>query len=380
MKRLGLILGLAGLLFGAELFACTTVIVSAEASASGRPMIWKQRDAGNIHNCLVFRDGPVYDFTAVIPVGAEKRKVAYAGVNTAGFAIANNLSYNLEETDPEKDPRNGLFMHLALGQCGSLADFEKLLRERPDSIKISANFAVIDAYGGAAYFEAGEKGWVRYDVPRGGILYRTNFSLSGKKDVGGGYARWEAIQKIMGRKAPRGGYDAGYFTEISRWFYDGVNGKDALRSSGDYLLDRNFIPRTSSASSVVIEGVTAGDRPDGGMMWFTAGYPPCCYAVAAWVAAGAELPGCISGEAPANALAVELMHRTHPLSWEGGDDYLDVKALKKITPLVRKAEKAEMKAARAVAESFRRDGFDLQALKRYNSDADTRFAAFKAQF
>lgn len=364
----------------AEGFACTTAIVSAEASSTGRPLIWKQRDADNIHNCLAFRKGPVYDFTAVVPVGAENRKVAYGGINTAGFAIANNLSYNFEEDDPDESPRNGLFMFLALGQCGSLSDFERFLDNRPDSVKVSANFAVIDALGGAAYFEAGDKGWTRYDVPRGGTLYRTNFSLSGKKDEGGGYARWEAIKQIMSRKAPRGGYDAGYFMGISRLFYDGINGKDALKHSGGYLLDRNYIPRTASASALVIEGVTAGDRPDGGMLWFAAGYPPCCYAVAAWVAAGTELPACISGTAPANALAVELMNRVHPFPWEGGDDYLDVKALRQILPKVQKAERAELKAAGALAESFRLKGMDPDALRRYNAEADDRFNTFKALF
>lgn len=379
MKRLVCLLSLWALLCGTPLLACTTAIVSAEASATGRPMIWKQRDAGNVHNCLAWTKGRVYDFTAVVPVSAKKRKSAYGGINTAGFAIANNLSYNLEEKDPEVDPRNGLFMYQALGQCATLADFEKMLDARPDSIKISSNFAVIDAQGGAAYFEAGEQGWTRYDVPRGGVLYRTNFSLSGKENEGAGYARWEAIRKIMD-KPRRGGYDPAFFLDISRWFYDGVNGKDALKGSGDYLLDRNYIPRTSTASSLVIEGVTPEDRPDGGLMWFVAGYPPCCYAVAAWVASGEELPACISADAPANALAVELMGRVHPFPWKGGNEYLDVKALGKITPLVRKAEKQELKAAGALAKTFRNSGFDLEALKRYNAEADARFAAFKAQF
>lgn len=379
MKRICLVLSLLALLGGADLFACTTAIVSAEASANGRPMIWKQRDAGNIHNCLRHVKGPLYDFTAVFPVRKKAGKSAYGGINTAGFAIANNLSYNLNEDDPEKDPRNGLFMYLALGQCATLADFETMLENRPDSIKINANFAVIDASGGAAYFEAGDKGWKRFDVPKGGILYRTNFSLSGRENEGGGYARYEAISKLM-KKAPRGGYKAEFFLDVSRYFYDGINGKDALKGRRGYLYDRDFIPRTSSASSLVIEGVASSDRADSGMMWFVAGYPPCCYALAAWVAAGSELPGCISGKAPANELAVELMNRVHPFKWEGSENFLEIKALKAISPKVRKAEKTELSEARRCDDIFRKDGFDPQALKRYNTGADERFEAFKAQF
>ena len=377
MKRICLILSLFFLLGGAELMACTTAIVSAEASANGRPMIWKQRDAGNIHNCLRHVKGQVYDFTAVFPVRNKSGKSAYGGINSAGFAIANNLSYNLPEDDPEEDARNGLFMYLALGQCESLVDFEKMLENRPDSIKVSANFAVIDAFGGAAYFEAGEKGWKRFDVPKGGILYRTNFSLSGKENEGGGYARYEAISKLM-KKAPRGGYKAEFFLDVSRYFYDGINGKDALKGRRGYLYDRDFIPRTSSASSLVIEGVSSSDRADSGMMWFVAGYPPCCYAVAAWVASGEKLPACISGDAPANALAVELMHMVHPFKWKGSENFLEIRALKAITPKVRKAEKTELQQARKYDAVFRSEGFDPVALLRYNAEADGRFNSFKS--
>lgn len=62
MKRICLLLSLLALLGGAgDLRACTTAIVSAEASANGRPMIWKQRDASNIYNCLRHVSGPRYD-------------------------------------------------------------------------------------------------------------------------------------------------------------------------------------------------------------------------------------------------------------------------------------------------------------------------------
>ena len=375
MRRLRLLLALSALLAGADLLACTTAIVSAQASATGRPLIWKQRDADNIRNCLSFRKGLLYDFTAIVPVSAKSKEASYGGINTVGFAIANNLSYNLNDDDGAS-PRNGLFMQLALGQCRTLADFEQLLAERPDSIRIGANFAVIDAEGGAAYYEAGVKGWQRFDVPRGGVLYRTNFSLSGRKDEGGGYARYEAIRKLMD-KVPAGGFGVDFFLRTSRLFYDGINGRDALKGSRRYLYDRDFIPRTSSASSVVIEGVVPGDRPDAGMMWFVPGYPPCSYAVAAWVAAGERMPACISGDAPANAFAGELMRRTHPFPWSGGDNFLDTRLLKTFLPKVRRAEAAERKAAGEVDRLLRSGPFDPEAVLRYNTEADARFDSFR---
>ena len=367
MKRLGLILALAGLLCATDIFACTTAIVSADASSTGKPMIWKQRDSHNIRNGMAHFKGPVFDFTAVVPVSQKAVKAAFAGINTAGFAIANNLSYNLREDPSDMSTRNGEIMFQALGTCRTLDDFASFLDNRPDSLRSSANFAVIDAYGGAAYFEAEDGGYTRFDVPKGGFLYRTNFSLSGKEGQGSGYARYAAMERIMSKKPGRG-YSPGFFMEAGRSFYGGITGKDALRGAGDYIYDHDFIPRATTASSIVIEGVTAADRHDSGMMWFAPGYPPCCYAIPVWVAAGDNLPSCISGDSPANALAGELMQKLHPLTWKGGGKYLDVKMLKSILRAVRKAEKVEMKAVR------RMDHSDIAA---YNAAVDGRFEAFK---
>ena len=354
---------------GASVFACTTAIVSAEASATGRPMIWKQRDADNVRNALAYVRGERFSYTGIFADTDKEHRKTYGGINQAGFAIANNLSYNLRPDSLGIGTQNGLLMSRALGICSSLEDFQNML-DAGTGLEVSANFAVIDAQGGAAYFEVWDGGYTRYDVPKGGALYRTNFSLSGRDGEGGGYVRYKAISKIMARK-PRGGYGPEFFLDASRYFLQGLSGKDALKGGERFVYDNDFIPRPWSASSVIIEGVASGDRPDSGMMWFVPGYPPCGYAVAAWVAAGDNLPATVSGDAPANALAVELMHRVHPYKWEGGDEYLDVKAVKKIIPKVKKAEKAELKEARKV------DGFDPEAVSRYNQAALERFEAFK---
>ena len=66
MKRLWIIA--AALLLGADLLACTTAVVSAGASASGRPMLWKQRDASDPYNRIVHvKDGVQIAYTALFP-------------------------------------------------------------------------------------------------------------------------------------------------------------------------------------------------------------------------------------------------------------------------------------------------------------------------
>ena len=330
-------------------------------------MIWKQRDADNVRNTLAHVKGERYSYTGIFADTDTGHRKTYGGINEAGFAIANNLSYNLRPDDT--GTQNGLLMSRALGICESLEDFENMLMEGT-GLEISANFAVIDAHGGAAYFEAWDHGYTRYDVPEGGVLYRTNFSLSGRENEGGGYARYEAISRIM-EKRPRGGYSPEFFLDAARNFHHGFSGKDALKGN-TLVYDNHLIPRTWSASSVIIEGVTQAQRADAGMMWFVPGYPPCSYAVAAWVAAGDNLPATVSGDAPANALAVELMHKVHPFFQnEEGAEYLDVKAVKKILPVVRKAEKTELREARQT------DGFNPSEVLGYNKACEERFEAFK---
>ena len=361
------------LLLSVKASACTTAIVSAEASATGRPLIWKQRDADNVRNTLAHVKGERYSYTGIYADTDTRHSKTYGGINEVGFAIANNLSYNLRPHDT--GTQNGLLMSRALGICESLEDFENMLREGT-GLAISANFAVIDAHGGAAYFETWDHGYTRYDVPEGGVLYRTNFSLSGRENEGGGYARYEAISQIM-EKRPRGGYSPEFFLDAARNFRHGFSGRDALKGN-TLVYDNHLIPRPWSASSVIIEGVTQTQRPDAGMMWFVPGYPPCSYAVAVWVAAGDNLPATVSGDAPANALAVALMHKVHPFFQnEEGAEYLDVKAVKKILPIVRKAEKKELEAGAALDLRFRKNGFSPEAVTEYNKEAQKRFESFK---
>ena len=127
----------------------------------------------------------------------------------------------------------------------------------------------------------------------------------------------------------------------------------------------------------MIEGVAPGERVDGGVMWCAPGYPPCCYAVPVWVAAGAEIPEMLTGETDANRLSVELKHSLSPLKWPGGSKYLTVKPLRKILRQVFKAELRELKAGRRLDRRFRREGFDAASVAAYNAAAVARFESFK---
>ena len=96
-KALLTVLTAVFVLASTEAGACTTAVIGAGASESGRPMLWKQRDTGNPFNVLVHipaADGR-YAYTAVFNADDLARNAVYAGSNEKGFAIINNMSYNL---------------------------------------------------------------------------------------------------------------------------------------------------------------------------------------------------------------------------------------------------------------------------------------------
>ncbi len=373
MKRLWIIA--AALLLGADLLACTTAVVSAGASASGRPMLWKQRDASDPYNRIVHvKDGVQIAYTALFPTSDSLCTLAYAGINVAGFGVMNNLSYNLRPDSLGFDTKAGPLMARALGCCRTVDDFERLLREKERPMLLSTNFGVVDAEGGAAYFEVSDYDYTRFDVEPGGYLFRTNYSLTGEEGRGRGFARYETMASLM---AARKTFDPEFFFRVGRSYLNG--GDDAL--SGVYrgwLNEHDFIPRSTTTACVVIEAPGAGDAPDSGLMWCAPGYTPCCYAIPVWVAAGENIPRCLTGTAEANRLAAALYLSVH--SDKDEIKKVDIASLRRVLRSVRRAEGREFRKGRRLDRRMRRSGYDGPAVERFNRRSDNRFKHYKHRF
>ena len=61
MKRLviSVLVAIAGI-FAIPAMACTTAIISAEASGTGRPLLWKHRDTDEYYNHMEYLRGEKY--------------------------------------------------------------------------------------------------------------------------------------------------------------------------------------------------------------------------------------------------------------------------------------------------------------------------------
>ena len=176
------------LMFVVQTFACTTFLISGKYTAAGRPMLFKNRDTDQMQNSLAYFTDGKYKYIGLVDGTKDWNKAIWGGYNEAGFAIINTAAYNNNLGDTTKFmDQEGVVMKLALQTCQSLSDFEKLLETLPKPMGVDANFGVIDASGGAAYYETGNRDFKKYDandpaIAPNGLLIRTNPLDAGRSD------------------------------------------------------------------------------------------------------------------------------------------------------------------------------------------------------
>lgn len=268
-----LLLSVAGL---SRAFACTSVIVSAKATTSGKPLMLKHRDTDDQNNSVRFFHGERYDFIGLVNSDSPAGEV-WTGTNSAGFSIMNTASYNFRD-DTLNIPmdREGEVMYEALSVCATVDDFEAFLNSRPKPMGVEANFGIIDAHGGAAYFEVNNFRWVKYDVNEIEAGYRvvTNFCQSGRREDYKGWERYLIASDVMLNEFTA---DADH-----RFFFDRI-------SRNATVLEGNTIPRKITSASIVIEGVVPETSPQNVVMWTIIGNPLTHIAYPLQVTEGTEL-------------------------------------------------------------------------------------------
>ena len=206
--------------------ACTSIIITGKATPDGRPLMWKHRDTGAPYNHIGYFDEGGYRFLGLVnsddPEGA-----VWTGSNETGFSIMNTASYNLKDDDIKEMDQEGNLMRKALRVCKTVQDFEHFLDTLPRPMRVEANFGVIDAYGGAAYYETNNERYYKKDAndpnlaPEGYLIY-TNFSFEGRTDEGKGYVRYENAKKIFKEMRDGGFTPQRIFQQASRSFYNSL--------------------------------------------------------------------------------------------------------------------------------------------------------------
>ncbi len=286
-------------------YACSAAVISGKVTPDGRPLLWKHRDTDFPQNSVHYFSGEKYNFVAIINSVQQDPHEIWIGTNESGFSLMNTQSYNLVqiEAGEERGDANGRVMKRALEVCATVEDFRLFLDTLSKPSLIEANFGVIDARGGAAMFEVDYYTYVMYDANDArdapcGYIARTNFSFAGEVNQGAGYVRFMQVDKMLMPASATGEITPAWiFSELSRSFAHPLLGIDLKSGSFNrphttgWFVDQDFIARKSTASSVVIQGVKAGENPELTTMWTVLGYPPVSVAMPVWVkGADQQLP------------------------------------------------------------------------------------------
>ena len=345
MKRLlVLLLLLAGAGMTGDIWSCTTFIISGKNTQDGKPILYKNRDTGTLDNAIVFFSDGKYQYIGIVNSRESWKKEVWGGYNSAGFAIMNSMAYNNNIGDTTKfADQEGVVMKMALASCATLADFEKLLNDLPKPFGVNSNFGVIDASGGAAYYETGNYGFKKIDandpaLAPDGYLIRTNHSFTGAVDQGMGYIRYAAASEALNMAAAQKMLEPQYLlNNISRNLNHSLT-KVNLRAdlprdnrSAEFRSFEDFIPRFSTASVIMVVGAAKEEDQSEAMAWMVAGSPLTAVAVPVWVSAGKNIPWVVSMKddmhAPLCDAAMTLKGQLFPISRGNGYKYINVAAL-----------------------------------------------------
>ena len=343
-----------------DIVACTTAIISGKYTEDGRPILWKHRDSDFYQNKLMYFTDGKHDYIGLVNSEDLEGKEVWAGTNSTGFSIMNAALYdvNLDYEGDYKD-REGYVMKMALQQCTTLEDFEKFLTDLPKPMGVATSFGVIDANGGAAYYETDNNTFVKFDAndPRvapNEYIIRTNHAFTGVKDKGYGYIRYENAHDLFSNAfaTNRLNYQT-IIKEFSRSFYHSLLKTDYRDFTDEYTDKQQFINagdlivRNSSVSSVLIHGVKKGESPVFTTMWTVLGYPFTTVAVPVWMKGGKDLPRIMmaekSGNAPLCNMSLKLKKQCYPIERGSGYKYLNISSLinKNNTGILQKIEPIE---------------------------------------
>jgi hypothetical protein len=324
--------------------ACTTAVLSGKATVDGRPILLKHRDSNFFQNKLMYFSDGQYDYIGLVNSEDKEGKEVWSGANSVGFAIMNAASYNLNDNDTTKlKDQEGIVMKAALQTCKTVDDFGDLLDNWAKPMGVEANFGVIDAYGGAVYYETTNFGYTKFDVTDptvapDGYLIRTNYSTTGTTDGGYGYIRFTTAESLFKKGIEKNDLSYRYLLQdVSRSLRHSLLNLNLLDKpyppeNEDYYVNfQDYIPRHSSVTTMAVQGVLEGENPNLTTIWTILGFPLCSVALPTWVTGGKELPTLLipddSGNAPLCKMALELKKKCFPVARGSGWKYINLTAL-----------------------------------------------------
>jgi hypothetical protein len=366
---------------------CTTAVVSGKATDDGRPLLLKNRDADALQNRLVYFFDGKYKFIGLVNSDDKDNKEVWCGFNSTGFGIMNSASYNLKLDDDttKLSDLEGKIMKMALESCATLEDFEKMLNELPKPLGVEANFGVIDANGGAAYYETDNFHFIKYDVndpsvAPNGYLIRTNFSVAGLENKGYGYIRYATASELFENKIKDGKISFEFLiNDVPRCLIHSFTKTDLAQNlpeenSEKFVYFRDYIPRHSTSAAIVVQGVKENESASLTTMWTILGFPLTSVVIPVWLLEDGTLPKVLQADEKGNApfcdLALKLKDNVFSNQNDASENYLNLSALinqektgvrQKIIPIEEKV----LVKSKSLLNKWRSIGIDQSEVKKF---------------
>lgn len=376
----------AGMLMPATSTACTSFIVSGKVTKDGRPMIFKNRDTGDMNNVMVVAQGERYQYMGIAASWDKKPTSIWGGHNEVGFAIINTAAYNLNGCKGKDTDNDGRIMRRALEVCRTLADFEHLLDTLSKPLGANSNFGVLDADGGCAYYETGDSAFVKFDAndPRDapdGYIVRTNHGMTGCRDIDSGVERYLAISDFMDNAHREGHIECQYLlTHVPRHLTHGLtkeNLHDNLpKNENDVRMMAfiDFIPRYISSSCLLVQGVKKGEPASHTVSWTNIGWPCASVAVPLMFEQDVPLPSIVqrdeSGKAWLCTKSIEQKQKVFSLTRGNTRSYIDLSKLVNakgtgILQLTEQLEREVLRRGALAVEKIRKGKPASESLREY---------------
>ena len=316
----------------------------------------------------------------------------------------NSASYNLKSSDDTTKIADleGIIMKMALDKCATIDDFEKLLNDLPKPLGVEANFGVIDASGGAAYFETNNFDYIKFDVndpdvaPEG-YLIRTNYSFAGKENKGFGYIRYATAAGLFENQTKDGKISFEFLiNDVPRCLIHSFTNTDLAENlpeslnEKDYVYFRDYIPRYSTSAAVVVHGIKENESPSLTTMWTILGFPLTSVTIPLWLTDVGLLPSILMGDETGNAplcnLALQLKDKVFSSQNDARENYMNLSALmnKENTGVYQKlipVEEQIMIRSKGNLEKWRKSGLNKSEVKEfYNWIDENVISSVKSKF
>jgi len=344
MKKILILMALLIVLPNVKIEACTSIIITGKATPDGRPIMWKNRDTDSYQNAIMYFNDGKYHSIGLIDSDDKEGNAIWIGYNSAGFAIMNTASYNLIMKDTiDVQDREGIIMREALKECASVSEFEYFLQKYSKPMGVEANFGVIDAAGGAAYFEVNNFSYKKLDVNDPalapfGYMIHTNFSFTGDPESGSGQIRYKTAEDLFYQASQQNNLSVRFvLQDVSRSLWHSLTKTDLKKSYSDNQAEQkfvnftDFIPRYFSTSAVAIQGIRPGEDAVYTTMWTVLGFPLASVVTPLWLCMGNDQPELVtlndSGVAPLCDKAIQLKQQLFPIKHAYGENYININAL-----------------------------------------------------